>query len=157
MNFIIYSAMFCAMNGISISQSVNLNNPNPAKICTTGSENNINIVSWLQFNNPPKTTQLYRVVWSDMNEYDALCNEIVDFQLTGKMKKNGMLLQLRKMGVKADYSIMDFRSLDVDPQTGIANAVRMIMTSDAAKQLSKRTGIKSVEIIDAKIVTRPTA
>ena len=97
--------------------------------------------------NPPTGEQMYRVIWSDKEQYDELCNEIAEYQHSKKLKRSGLLVKFRKLGIDASDSVLDFRSIDTDPNTGEVDAIKILMTADAAKTLRTWPGIKDVQII----------
>ncbi len=107
--------------------------------------------------NPKDGQQLYRVVWANKEDYNDLCDEIAEYQHTKRMKKNGMLVRFKKLGIDANDSVLDFRSIDKDPATGEVDALKILMTENEAKELRAWAGIKSVQIITDPKEVPPTA
>jgi len=99
----------------------------------------------------PVTAQAqYLVSWSDKNKYDELYNELVEYQQTQKMQRNGTLLDLKKIGIDANQAIQDIRGPDIDPRTGtvkVENSMKILMTANTAKELKTWAGIKDVKIM----------
>lgn len=115
------------------------------------------IINGKVMGNPPNGEQLYRVIWSNKEEYNDLCDEIAEYQHSRHMKRNGLLAKFRKLGIDANDSVLDFRSIDSDPATGEVDAIRILMTANAAKELKTWQGIKDVQIVTDPKTTIPTA